>query len=248
MSTYDSMVLSDSPTLYLTLGSSNTAETSLVGDHFATFSGSPGSTVLPNGDQATLFDGTLGQYVQVPDADDLSVPTAGALTIEAWLRPDSLVFPAVEGTGYVHWLGKLAYGPNACEWVARIYSQGNGGNRANRLSGYCFNPAGGLGAGSYAQDTLTPGQWIHYTLVINTASSSTYPTGYTKLYRDGVLRDQDALADYSIVPTNTTAPVRIGSATGRSAFLGGIGKVAIYPCELPADRIAQHHKLMTTGQ
>jgi hypothetical protein len=248
VTTYDSMVLADSPTLYLALGSPNSAENSLVGDHLATFSGNPGTTTLPNGDQAALFDGTLGQYIQVPDADDLSVPTTGALTIEAWLRPDSLVFPAVEGTGYVHWLGKLNYGPNACEWVARIYSQGNTENRANRLSGYCFNPAGGLGAGSYTQDTLTPGQWIHYALVINTAPSPTYPTGYTKLYRGGVLRDQDALADYSIVPANTTAPVRIGSATGRSAFLGGIGKVAIYPAELAADRIAEHHRVMNSAQ
>ena len=62
-----------------------------------------------------------------------------------------------------------------------------------------------------------------------------------------MLRDQDALADHSIVPTNTPAPVRIGSAAGRSAFLGGIGKVAVYPGELPADRIAEHHKLMTAG-
>jgi hypothetical protein len=34
--------------------------------------------------------------------------------------------------------------------------------RPNRISGYRFNLTGGPGAGSYLQDPVTAGQWIHY--------------------------------------------------------------------------------------
>jgi hypothetical protein len=61
-----------------------------------------------------------------------------------------------------------------------------------------------------------------------------------------VLRDQDALVDYSIVPSDTTAPLRIATASRRSFFLGAIGKVAVYPRELPVERLAAHHRAMTS--
>ncbi|MFC8229763.1 LamG-like jellyroll fold domain-containing protein [Streptomyces sp. NPDC057287] len=245
MSSYDQMILSDDPVLFLRLGGAGTEVS--PGGPTAAFHGSPGHTHLPNGDPATLFDGTGDQYVEVPDSDALSVSTTGALTIEAWLRPDVLVFPRTEGSGYVHWLGKLTYATvNQCEWVARIYSADNTEGRVNRVSGYAFNPPGGLGAGSYFQDPLRPGEWIHYALVITTAPDGpARPPGRTKIYRDGRLRDSDALADYSIVPGNTTSPLRIGSAALRSFFLGGIGKVAVYPRELTEARLAEHHAAMT---
>ncbi|MFJ8885568.1 LamG-like jellyroll fold domain-containing protein [Streptomyces sp. NPDC102402] len=245
MSSYDQMILSDDPVLFLRLGGAGTEV--FPGAPTATYHGSPGHTHLPNGDPATLFDGTSTQYVEVPDSDLLSVSTTGALTIEAWLRPDTLVFPRTEGSGYVHWLGKLTYATvNQCEWVARIYSADNTEGRVNRVSGYAFNPAGGLGAGSYFQDPLRPGEWIHYALVITTAPNGpARPPGSTRIYRDGQLRDSDALADYDIVPGNTTSPLRVGSAALRSFFLGGIGKVAVYPRELTAARLAEHHAAMT---
>ncbi|WP_299541418.1 LamG-like jellyroll fold domain-containing protein [uncultured Streptomyces sp.] len=246
MSAYDTAVEAEDPALYLRLGGAGTELS--PGGLRAVFHGAPSHSHLPNGDPASLFDGTPGQYVEVPDDRSLSVPNTGALTVEAWFRPDTLVFPATEGTGYVHWLGKVTYATvNQCEWTARIYSAANTEGRANRVSGYAFNPPGGLGAGSYFQDTLHPGEWIHYALVINTAPDGpSYPTGYTKIYRDGRLRDQDALADYSIVPQDTTSPVRIGSTSLRSFFLGAIGKVAIYPRELTAERLNAHHAVMTT--
>jgi hypothetical protein len=39
--------------------------------------------------------------------------------------------------------------------------------------------------------------------------------------------------------------VRIGTASQRSFFLGGIGKVAVYPRELSPDQLAAHHAAMT---
>ena len=50
------------------------------------------------------FDGA-SSYFEVPNSPVLSVAAAAALTA-AWMRPDTLTFPATEGSGYVHWLGK----------------------------------------------------------------------------------------------------------------------------------------------
>ncbi|MFJ8749308.1 hypothetical protein ACIREO_08240 [Streptomyces sp. NPDC102441] len=41
--------------------------------------------------------------------------------------------------------------------------------------------------------------------------------------------------------------MRIGSAALRSFFLGGIGKVAVYPRVLSSERLAEHHAAMTAG-
>ncbi|MGI5473139.1 hypothetical protein [Streptomyces sp. CA-132043] len=144
----------------------------------------------------------------MPDDDPLSVPTTGILTIEAWMRPDDLTPPNVESSGYVHWLGKITYGGgNNVEWAARMYSLDNTEDRANRISGYAFNREGGEGVGSYFQDPVQVGEWIHYVLVINTVvRDAPYPMGYTKIYKNGDQRDQDSLAKLKIEPANTTSP------------------------------------------
>src|SRR5712692_1625571 len=82
------------------------------------------------------FNGT-SDYVQVPDSPDFSVATTGALTVSAWMKPDTLTFPVTESTGYVYWMGKGESGQQ--EWVFRMYSQGNSENRENRISFYVFN-------------------------------------------------------------------------------------------------------------
>ncbi|MFF8535146.1 hypothetical protein ACF07B_24940 [Streptomyces sp. NPDC015532] len=129
------------------------------------------------------------------------------------------------------WLGKASPGEGRTEWLARMYSEDNTEVRANRISGYVFNRGGGLGAGSYFEDRVEPGEWIHYALVINIREKSdTYPTGYVKIYKNGVLRDQDALDAYDIAPSNTDAPLRIGSSTpGRTSR----ARSAKWPCTTP---------------
>jgi hypothetical protein len=84
MSAYDDAVEADDPVLYLRLGGAGTELS--PGGLRAAYHGSPAHSHLPNGDPASLFDGTAAQYVEVPDHRDLSVPTTGALTVEAWLR------------------------------------------------------------------------------------------------------------------------------------------------------------------
>jgi hypothetical protein len=236
-SAYDEAVLAGGPVAFLDGATDLTG-----GGHDGAFTGEPAATTLPNGENAVQYNGT-SQYLTIPDAPELSATHTGAITIEAWIRPDTLQFRRSEGSGYVHWLGKGA--PKQHEYVARMYSLTNTEKRPNRVSGYAFNAVGGLGAGSYFQDSLTSGQWLHYALVINTTDTSArYPTGYTKVYRDGVLRDQDRLADYTIVPTDGTAPLRIGTRDLASFFEGAIGKVAVYDRELSASELTGHVRLM----
>lgn len=151
-------------------------------------------------------------------------------------------------SGYVHWMGKGVSGQHS--WVARMYNLTNSENRPNWISGYAFNLTGGLGAGSYFQDAVTAGEWIHYALVINTINTSVqYPTGYTKIFKNGVQRDQDSLSDYNIVPGNGTAPMRVGTRDLASFFEGAVGKVAHYDYELTSTQLVAHSNAMTgSGQ
>ncbi|HIX55259.1 MAG TPA: LamG domain-containing protein, partial [Candidatus Sphingobacterium stercoripullorum] len=129
---------------------------------------------------------------------------------------------------------------------ARMYNKDSWReDRPQRISGYAFNLSGGLGAGSYFQDHIKPGTWVHYVLVINTNNtSSAYPTGYTIIYRDGEKRQQRNLKDYDIIPGNGTAPIRIATRDLGSFFLGAIGKVAIYDYELSAEQLKENYLKM----
>jgi hypothetical protein len=96
-----------------------------------------------------LFDGNDGQ-VEVPNHEAFSISTTGALTVEAWMRPDGWTVPdsclgpdmppyvqsspyfdrtedrtgSTPSSRYVHWLGKgEGSGPTAQqEWAFRMYS------------------------------------------------------------------------------------------------------------------------------
>jgi hypothetical protein len=240
-STYDSAILSAGPVAFWTLagGSAGLSDRAGKGHTATSFNGYSLTTFL-DGSVATAFDG-LTQYLEVSDQNDLSVPNTGILTIEAWMRPDTLEFSSQEGSGYVHWMGKGE--PNQYEYTSRIYSFTNTEARPNRISGYAFNLSGGLGTGSYFQDTVTAGVWIHYVLIINTVNTNaTYTTGYTKLYKNGILRDQDALTSFSTVPGNGTAPFRMATRDLASYFQGALAKIAIYDYELTPTTIRNHYE------
>jgi hypothetical protein len=204
--------------------------------------GSPSRTRLPNGERAFDFNGR-GQHLRFASRPAFSIASTGRLTVEYWLRPDALQFRDMEGSGYVYVLGKGK--PGQHEWYGRMYSKRNSESRPNRISGYAFNSDGGLGAGSYFQDVVRAGRWIHVALVFNTrATSRSYPTGYVKIYKNGVLRDIDSLKGYNIVPRAGRAPLRIGTGYLSSFFEGAVGNVAFYPRELPAHRLRAHRAAM----
>jgi len=252
MLNYDQAVLADRPVLYLAMRSPQLgSEYDLTGNgnngtYRSTDGAKPFAVTMPNGDTASRFNG-LDQFLEVADADALSVPTTGVLTLEAWMRPDVLEFPKNEGSGYVHWMGK-GQGTGVTgqqEYVARMYSLSNTEERQNRISGYAFNPEGGKGSGSYFQEPVTPGEWIHYALVINTrATSAKYPTGYVRIYKNGVLKDTTALNQFDVVPRNGTAPFQVGTRAAKSFFLGAIGKVAMYSYELTREQLGAHYNAM----
>ena len=242
-SAYNTAVLADSPVLFLPMTVAGNTEKDLgSGNHAANYKPSAvGKTTMPNGDPAAVFNGS-SNYLEVNDADDLSIPTTKLLTIEAWMRPDVLDFPKTSGDGYVHWMGKGTAGQH--EYVSRIYNKNTG--RPNRISGYAYNAGGGEGAGSYFEDPTTAGQWIHYTLVIDARPTGAYPLGFIKIYKNGVKRDEDTLAGaYNVHPANGTAPFRVGTRDFVSGYLlGAVGKVAIYNYALSDARIMAHYQAM----
>lgn len=249
-SRYDAAVLADHPAVYWTMGSASTgAEPDLGSSGIAgSYRGKPKATVMPNGDGAVAFDGAT-QYFEAADAAALSPTTTGEITIEAWIRPDTLQFTHSQSSGYVNWMGKGEYQQH--EYVGRMYSYENSEGRPNRISGYSFNITGGLGAGSYFQDPVTAGKWIHYALVINTNNKSgLFPDGYTKVYKNGVLRDQDDLSirGVTIVPERSSAPFRAGTRDFASWFEGAIGKIAIYDTELTPQQLIAHVDSMAPTQ
>ena len=204
--------------------------------------GRPVLTRMPNGDPAYKFDGTR-QYLRFASRPAFQVPPTGVLTVEFWMRPDRLQFRHTEGSGYVYVLGKGR--PGAHEWYARMYSRRNAESRPNRISGYAFNRSGGLGAGSYFQDRVRRRGWIHVALVVNSRyRSKRYPLGYTRIYKNGRLRDTDSLADYRIHPRSGPAPLRIGTGYLGSYFQGAVGDVAFYHHVLRPRRILAHYRAM----
>ncbi len=243
VSQYDTAVLADNPALYLRMSAPGTQRmerdrsgNSRHGKYFpqtATFS----KTQLPNGEAATEFDG-VNQYVEVSSASALSVRRGGALTLEAWIRPDVLNFPNDERDGYVHWAGKGESGQH--EYVLRMYSKINSASRPNRISGYAFNPSGGLGSGSYFQDTVMAGQWMHVVVVISTRTRP----GTIKIYKNGVLRQTTSLDQFHVVPRAGNAPLRIGTRDFGSFFKGAIGKFAVYAHPLTQAQIQNHFNKM----
>ncbi len=178
------------------------------------------------------FDG-ISNYVDAPDSDNLSIATTGALSVAVWMKPDTLKFHRTDGTGYVHWLGKgQGSGTQGQqEWAFRMYSQDNTEHRANRVSFYVFNPEGHEGVGSYFQDPVKPGEWIH---VVGVADGER-----TYMYKNGVFRKCDQYrgkGDGSceshpplvITPKHGSAPLRMGHRDGNSYFLGGLAKVRVW--------------------
>lgn len=242
---YDDVVASDSPVAYWPMTDPfRGSEKDLVSGLEGTYVNSPQATRMPNGDVAVAFDG-IDQYFEVPDSPRLSPTSSGTMTIEAWIRPDTLQFDNAEGGDYVHWLGKGETG--AHEYATRMYNRINDVDRPSRISGYVFNAEGGLGAGSAFEDELIPGEWIHFAFVINPKNASEkYPDGYTKIYRDGVLRSVVNIDIHgeSIKSSRTSAPLRVGTRDMGSYFEGAVGKVAIYGYEVEQEDLCDHFAVM----
>src|SRR5919202_734727 len=196
---------------------------------------------MQNADSVLVFDG-IDDYIEIPDSPDFSVATTGQLTVSAWIRPDVLTFPHAEGTGYIHWLGKGE--PKQREWVFRMYNEQSTDvpPRPNRISFYVFNLAGGEGIGSYFQESITAGEWLH---VVGTADGER-----TAIYSNGEFKDCDRYtgngpgpchtypADLWVVPQRGNSPLRIGTRDRKSFFQGAIREVRLWDRALTADEVS----------
>jgi len=210
----------------------NASDSSGNGHHGIIHNVSLTSNRLGNGKTAYSFNG-IDAYIEIPDHNDFSVITSGKLSISVWMRPGTLRFPKVEGTRYVHWMGKGIASQH--EWTFRMYSSNNTVGRENRTSFYLFNPMGGEGAGSYVQEPVTSMTWYHYVTVVDMITDT------IKLYKNGELKDQDSFVNsqYHINPGNGTAPVRIGTRDFASYFRGAIDNINIYNRVLSESEVLQ---------
>ncbi len=167
-----------------------------------------------------IFNGADG-YVEVPDSKDFSIPTTGVLTISFWIRPDALDFSRTEDSSegkYIQFLGKGEFGTkNQIEWIFRMYDKNS--SRPNRISFYVFNSQGGSGVGSYFQNAINIGEWIHVVARIDKR--------YTYIYKNGILRDKDYYRN-KIYPKDGTAPLRMGTVTKDSYLKGALDNITIY--------------------
>lgn len=183
-------------------------------------------------------------YAEVPNNAHFSQPASGrGMTVEAWLRPDLLIFDGETREHYVHWLGKGEQGN--FEWGMRFYSRHS--PRPNRISAYIWNPAGGLGAGAYFEDEVKRGEWIHVAACYDPGNLSD-PAAGVSIYKNGRLRgspqtQRGALyRSFDIAPAHGNAPVRFGTRDSGSFFAGNLDEVAIYPRVLTAQEINEHYR------
>jgi hypothetical protein len=210
---YDETVVADRPVAFFDINGRLTRDKG-EGGHQIDYVGQPAKTTLPNGASAMSLDGE-NDYAAIADSDDLSVGN-GVLTIEAWLRVEDLNNEELDNGQYVHWLGK-GRGDDQ-EYALRLYNEQT--ERPNRISAYVFNPSGGEGSGSYFQDDLVPGRWMHVGAVFDGDA------GRVTIYRDGDRRDSDSFE--GVKPRNGDASLRIGTREMSSYFEGAIGKIAVY--------------------
>lgn len=208
-------------------GSSNTGDGATTAPQAAENKGATfGPDRFGNENSAAVFSGDSNCYMEIPDHDAFSIGTAGALTISVWVSPKVLTFRNAEAAGYVHWMGKGV--PHQHEWVLRMYNKeltASQENRPNRMSAYAFNLEGGLGSGSYVQEELTAGEWMHIAARYDVASNT------ITLFKNGVQKDQDPLYDetYGVQVQNGTAPVRLGTRSLWSFFEGSIDDLRLRP-------------------
>ncbi len=179
-----------------------------------------------NEKQALFFTGD-SQYVEIQNATQFSIAPTEELSISVWMKPSKVDFTDFEGSGYVHWMGKGESGEH--EWVFRMYNKNS--DRPNRISAYAFNLNGGLGSGSYVQKEINLENWIHIVARYN------FPDNEIRLYRNGVLEDEDLFSDYNISPELGEAPLRLGTRDLKSFFAGSIDDLRIYNRLLSQDEI-----------
>jgi hypothetical protein len=254
---YAEKILLKQPVAYWPLG--NKAGTTVIDaskhGHDGSLNGAsvtePVETIKNGRGGAIRFDGK-SDFIEVPDHPDFSIATSGeGLTVEAWMRPDSLEFPGQTDDPYVMWLGKGDAGKY--EWGLRFYSRKS--SRPNRISAYSFNAGGGLGAGAYFEDKLAVGECMHIVAIFSPGDMRD-PKAGVSIFRNGKLRQGPAMRgasgtlyrSYDVVPAHGDSPLRLGTVNRKSFLTGALADIAIYPRALTAPQILDHYRTGIGGR
>jgi Concanavalin A-like lectin/glucanases superfamily len=258
---YRAAVMAKNPIAYWRLGESSgpNALDETQNGHDGIYIGNPtfGQPGAIQGDSNTAVQFNGSNYVEIPDSVDLSQPTSTfGLTVEAWMRPDTLAFPGETSTDstqnlYVHWLGKG--GPQQYEWAFRFYSSEPSqaaDARPNRISAYIWSPPGKEGAGAYVQEVVAIGVWTHVVACFEPGDKNTCPPAGVQIYLDGVLKEGPTQIGtlycnpcFAVQPAHGTAPLRLATRDLASFLVGALDEVAIYPRVLRPDEILSNYKL-----
>jgi hypothetical protein len=169
------------------------------------------ATNVTFGSSGAVFPGN--GFVELPKSQDFSATKTGGMTIATYLTIDDWKAGGNQSE-FCHWFGKGE--PGQHEYCGRHYIDGGSGEaaqRQGRVSFYGFNAAGGLGAGSYYQDTSEPKTERLFVFTLDRVNVT--------LWMNGVKRDSDPLSGYNIKQTYTTAPLRLGTRDKTTGYLKG---------------------------
>ena len=103
--------------------------------------------------------------------------------------------------------------------------------RATIASAPTFStPAGGCGCGSYFQDPVDVGKWLHVVGVVDAGSHT------TAIYKNGQLRNTNAYGG-TITPAHGIAPLRLGTKDFASFLRGALSQLRVWDRPLTAAEI-----------
>lgn len=204
-----------------------------------------GNVTYPGtGSDAAVFDGA--SVLSFANSQDFSVTKTKQLTIMAYLTIDD--YTHNPSPDYTHWMGKGTSNGNF-EWQCRFYTD-TSSSRPRRHSGYYYNldPSGdgGLGSGAYSQplpvgtdggfnlngsfNSSYADEGVEHIVFIQycTDNSLGNAAGSIRLWWfDYATQTQDMDGTANIVPSWSSAPVRIG-ATNHGTFKGKVRRLAFW--------------------
>ena len=227
--TYSQAVLADSPVAFWRLGETGgTTAADRAGSNNATISGSVTlnqSGALADGNKAMRFDGVDGTDVIAPNSASLmGINGSAAVSMEAWVNPQSLTLPS----GY-----RLFYSfPGQPGTYIGLY---NGGGTPRFVVSMVIN---GVQRSFVGGPTVVAGSWYHV--------AATYDGAAMTLYINGAAVGQ--LAGLSGPLSLGASGVQLGSypvAGASLGFDGFVDEAAIYAYALPAGQVAMRYALRT---
>jgi hypothetical protein len=113
--------------------------------------------------------------------------------------------------------------------------------RPNRISFYVFNLSGREGIGSYVQEPIQVGEWIHIVGIADGETTSIYKNGEFKRCDRYTGTGPGPCHNYPssewVTPMHGSTPMRIGTRDFASYFLGAIREVRIWNRALTAAEV-----------